>query len=203
MYIVDSDASLHMMRLLSFNQRQKKTIRRSSEFLDIQTAIGIVISDTRAQKSTSRSLTPRARLFWYVAVRRNSRLSQGKKVLERSIENFLSVVAVTEQKAASVGSSSAKGDFERENEVEDHVGSVKTPKAGSDPTHIIAEQLVEDKPPSAGTDTTKILRQKKPRVRKESSIPNQEEITMCSLITRKIPIVKFVRWQKQHERGLR
>ena len=38
-----------------------------------------------------------------------------------------------------------------------------------------------------------------PRVRKVSSVPNQEESTMCSLIMRKTPIVRFVRRQKPHE----
>ena len=39
----------------------------------------------------------------------------------------------------------------------------------------------------------KILWQKIPRVRRESTVHNQEETTMCSIIIRKIPIVKSVR----------
>ena len=47
-----------------------------------------------------------------------------------------------------------------------------------------------------------ILWQKIPRVSKVSSVPNQEKTTMCSLIIRKTPIVKFVRRQKQHGPGV-
>ena len=47
-----------------------------------------------------------------------------------------------------------------------------------------------------------ILLKKRPRVRKLSSVPNREETTMCSLIVRKIPIVKSVRRQKPHEPGV-
>ena len=47
MYTVDSGASLHMMGLSSSNDREKKTIRQPSKVLDIQTAKGIVVSDTQ------------------------------------------------------------------------------------------------------------------------------------------------------------
>ena len=45
-----------------------------------------------------------------------------------------------------------------------------------------------------------ILRQQIPRVRKLSSVPNQEETAICSLIFRMIPIVRFVRRQKKNTR---
>ena len=48
-YIVDSGASLHMMGLLSLSKKEKKTVRQSSTILDIQTANGIVVSDTQAK----------------------------------------------------------------------------------------------------------------------------------------------------------
>ena len=49
MYIVDSGASIHMMGSLSLNNKEKNTLRPSSKMLDIQTAIGIVVSDTQVK----------------------------------------------------------------------------------------------------------------------------------------------------------
>ena len=49
LYIVDSGASLQIMGLSSLNHKEKNTIRRSSKILDIQTANGIVVSDTQAK----------------------------------------------------------------------------------------------------------------------------------------------------------
>ena len=46
-YIVDSGSSLHMMGLSYLNHKEKKSIRQSSNILDIQTASGIVVSDTQ------------------------------------------------------------------------------------------------------------------------------------------------------------
>ena len=48
-YVVDSGASEHRMGLSSVNHTEKKTIRRPSSILDIQTANGIVVSDTQAK----------------------------------------------------------------------------------------------------------------------------------------------------------
>ena len=48
MYTVDSGASLHMVGLFSLNMR-KKTFRQSSTILDIQTANGILVSNTQAK----------------------------------------------------------------------------------------------------------------------------------------------------------
>ena len=47
MYKVDSGASLQKMMLLPLTK--KKTVRQSSTNLDIQTANGIVVSDTQAK----------------------------------------------------------------------------------------------------------------------------------------------------------
>ena len=44
--------------------------------------------------------------------------------------------------------------------------------------------------------------QRIPTGTKESTVANQEESTMCSLIIQKIPIVKSVRSQKEHESGV-
>ena len=48
-YMVDSGALLHMMGLSSLNHKEKKTIRQSNTTRDIQTANGIVVSDTEAK----------------------------------------------------------------------------------------------------------------------------------------------------------
>ena len=47
-YKIDRGASLHMMALPSSNNKDKKTVRRSSKILVIQTANSIVVSDTQA-----------------------------------------------------------------------------------------------------------------------------------------------------------
>ena len=47
--MVDSGPSLHMMGLSSLNHKEKKTIRQSNTIRDIQTANGIVVSDTEAK----------------------------------------------------------------------------------------------------------------------------------------------------------
>ena len=48
-YTVDSGASLHTKGLSSLNEKGKKTIRQSSKILNIQTACGVVVSDTQAK----------------------------------------------------------------------------------------------------------------------------------------------------------
>ena len=47
-YTVDSGASLHMMELSSLSNKGKRTVRLSSNILDVQTANGIVVSDSQA-----------------------------------------------------------------------------------------------------------------------------------------------------------
>ena len=51
-YVVDSDASLHMMGPSSLNHDEKEAIRHSSKVLDIQPANGILVSDTQAKVCT-------------------------------------------------------------------------------------------------------------------------------------------------------
>ena len=125
---VDSGASSHMMVLSSLKCKEKKTIRRSIRILHIQTANGIVVSDTQAKVCMNelwrlsmchiwRNFHRRcyrwedyamSLVFLFVGVRRNSRLSKGKKVI-------VLMVAVTEQKAVpSIEFSTAKGNLERE-----------------------------------------------------------------------------------------
>ena len=85
------------------------------------------------------------------------------KVIECSIESFVPVVEVTKKKAVpSIEFSSAKGNFEREKEVEDtlldllnpftegseeHDASSSTPNAGGDPKHVVEEEPLDDKLP--------------------------------------------------------
>ena len=78
--------------------------------------------------------------------------------------------------------------------------SSSTPTARVDPKHeFFEEKSLDEKLLSVVTDV-EILQQKIPRVRKVSSVPNQEE--MCSLIIRKTTVVKSVRRQTQHEPGV-
>ena len=142
--------------------------------------------------------------------RETPRLSKGKKVIECSIENFVLMVPVTKQKAVpSIEFSTAKGNLERERKrsggqqldllqpstagLQNGDASSTTPTAGGGPKHdVVEEQSLGEKLPSV------VLQQKIPRVRKVSSVLNQEETTMCSLIIRKTQIVRFVRRQKTH-----
>ena len=64
------------------------------------------------------------------------------------------------------------------------------------PKHeVVEEQSLDEKFPSVVTDAVGDI------LRKESSVPNQEGTTICSLIIRKTPSVKSVSRQK-HEPGL-
>ena len=77
-----------MMGLSSLNDKEKKTIRQSSNMLDIQTANGIAVSDTQAQC-----------YHWEddATILVDSRLSKGKKVIECCIESFVPMVPVSKQ----------------------------------------------------------------------------------------------------------
>ena len=119
------------------------------------------------------------------------RFSKGTKVIECSIENFVTVVAVTKQKVVpSIEFSSAKGNFESGQGVEDTMMDLFKPfREGSD-VHDASYST-----PQAGVAQSK-----------ESSVPNQQETIMCSLLVfthyPNIPIVRSVRRQKQHEPGV-
>ena len=116
-----------------------RSIRQSSKILDIQTANGVVVSDTQATvyiKELGASLwvhlvedSPSVLLgrlcnelgysYWWPSGE-TPRLSKSEKAIECSIENFVSVVAVSKHKAVpSIEFSSAKGNFERDHGVED------------------------------------------------------------------------------------
>ena len=135
--------------------------------LDIQTSNVIVVSDTQAKVY----IKELGAYLWYiwrqfhrqgyrwedhaasmvVLIRdrqeKHTDFPKAKRVIECSIENFVSVVAVTKQKAApSIGSSSAKGNSEREKDVEERRRCI------SHPMQVIEEQPLEDKPPSVATD---------------------------------------------------
>ena len=95
------------------------------------------------------------------------RFSKGTKVIECSIENFVTVVAVTKQKVVpSIEFSSAKGNFESGQGVEDTMMDLFKPfREGSD-VHDASYST-----PQAGVAQSK-----------ESSVPNQQETIMCSLL---------------------
>ena len=119
MCIVESGASLHVMWLSSLNNEEKKHIRPISKTVDIQTANGIVVSDTQAKVN----IKERGAYLWVDLVKDSQsvlslgrlcnelgdsypwpsgetpRFSKGKKVMECSIDNFVPVVAVTKRKA--------------------------------------------------------------------------------------------------------
>ena len=123
------------------------------------------------------------------------RLSEGKKVIECNIENFVSMIAVTQQmEVPSIEFSTAKGNFEREQEDEDTIldllqpftegseerdASSSTLTAWCDPAHEVVEEQSLDEETSLGCQrcAEEILWHTIPRVRKVSSFPNQEETT--------------------------
>ena len=97
------------------------------------------------------------------------RVSKGKKGIQCNIENFVPVVAVTKQKTVpSMEFSAAKGNLEREQEVEDTMLDLLKPfterlkeydvysstlAAGCDPTHELVEEQSHDvKLPSVAAD---------------------------------------------------
>ena len=94
---------------------------------------------------------------------KTSRLSKGKKVIECSIDNVVPVVGVTKQIAVSIEFSSAKGNFKREQEVEDtmldlfteglevYYASSSTPNAGW-PKACCRRKPLDDKLPVVVTD---------------------------------------------------
>ena len=87
----------------------------------------------------------------------------------------------------------------------EQVGQSKTPKKAyfslkrkppSEKRSIRFSYQSVEKLSSVVTDVGGILWQKIPRVGKVSSVPNQEETTMCSPSSRKTTVVRFVRKQK-------
>ena len=119
-----------------------------------------------------------------------------------------------QKEGSSIDFSTAKGNLDREQEMEDTILDLiqtftegleeryapsSTPTAEGDPTHVVEEQSLDDKLLWVVTDAGGDTLAKIPRVRKESTVPNQEEITTFSLILRKIPLVKSDVRQRQHE----
>ena len=107
------------MGLSSLNHKERKTIRLSNTIRDIQTANGIVVSDTEAKVYIKElgaylgvhlvkdspavlslgSLCDEHGCSYSWLPGETPRLSRGKKVIECSIENFVPAVAVTQQNA--------------------------------------------------------------------------------------------------------
>ena len=84
------------------------------------------------------------------------RLSKGKKVIGCNIENFDPVVAVTKQKTLpSIEFSLVKGNFERENEVEDTMLDLLKPF-----TEGLEEDDASSSTPNAGRDPKQTLKEK-------------------------------------------
>ena len=75
--------------------------------------------------------------------------------------------------------------------LKEYDASSSTSKAKKNPKQITKEKnLLMTNLPRLSPVRGEILGEKQQRVRKESSVPNQEEITMCSFVIRNIPIVK-------------
>ena len=115
------------------------------------------------------------------------RLSEGKRVIECSIENFVPVVAVTQHRVCpSVDFSPASGNCSPR---------VEDPSASSSATGYCEQgaeykKVTDKKPPSKVTDageggrrsslTEDVLWPRNTRARQESSIPYEEVIIKCS-----------------------
>ena len=131
-------------------------------------------------------------------------MSGGKRVIECNVEIYISMVALTKQKAElSTGFPTAKGNLEREQEVEDtmldrsgtaiyrRIRRSRCIFLNSDSWGCpVEDQSLDENLPSVVTDAKEILWQKIARVRPVSSAPNTEGTVVFSLMIRKIPICK-------------
>ena len=237
-YMVDSGASLHVMGLSSLNHIEKKTTRQSSKILDMQTASGIVVSDTQAKvyikKLWRLSTDTLGEIFsviaivgkimqwtWsflFVADKRCSQIikrRESNRIQHRKLRPF--GCSYQTKTAPSFEFSTAKGILERENEVADTMLDPLEPCAeGGQNNTMHLPQLRQLEVPLSMKSSKKnllVMRfprlspmraeihwQEIPRARKVSSVPNQEEPTMCTLIIRKTTIAKSFR--RQHEQGV-
>ena len=137
-----------------------------------------------------------------------------KNVIECSIENFVPVVTVTQIESCTIHWILVRKLWARKRSGGYHVGSAyaihgglkeydassTTPNAGGDPKHVVEEQSLDDRTP-LGCQRCKerYFDERHREWEKNHRGPNQEEMTMCWLIIRKILIVKSVKRQKQHE----
>ena len=172
-YMVDSDALIHMMRLSSLNHKEKKTTRQSSNILDIQTARSTSRNFDASQWIHLLKYSPSLSSFRRLCNERGHSctwptgnapiLSKGEKVTECNIENFVPLVAVTKQKTVpsfefpsgkkrsgghNVGSVGAI--YRR---LEEHDASSSTPTAGGAAKHeVVEEKSLGDKISTVVTD---------------------------------------------------
>ena len=111
------------------------------------------------------------------------RLSKGEKVIKCNIDTFVTMDADTTQKAVpSIEFSTAKGNLEREQEVEDTMLDLLQPCTQGSQERDASSQIPTLRFPNS-----------------DRSVPIQKETTMCPLVIRKTPIVRFVRRHKQPE----
>ena len=142
-----------------FHHQEKNTIRQSSKILGIQTPV----ASCYRWEDNAMTLVFLSR----GRQEKHPEYQKCKKVIESSVENFVPVVAVTKQKAVpSIEFSSAKGNLEREKEVEDTMlgmsepftegleryASSSTSTAWGDPKHAISRKTSWRQPPSVVTD---------------------------------------------------
>ena len=111
-HIVDSGASLRMMGISSLTPKEKRTIRKSSVISDIQSANSMTVSDKEigihlwvnlVEDSTrvGRHCSDLGYAFSWPSGG-TSKLVKGKRVIECGIDNFIPMVAVTEQRAVLI-----------------------------------------------------------------------------------------------------
>ena len=141
----------------------------------------------------------------------------GKRGMECNIENFVPMVAVTKQKAEpSIEFSTAKGNLEREQEVEDTMLDLLQPHLQKDwknemhlrqlrqPTHeVVEEQSRDEKLPSVVTDAGGERYSGKDTKKKKGIIvcqPRRHHNVFNHYP--KDPNCRFVRRQRQHEPGV-
>ena len=176
MYIVDSVASSHTMRLSSVNKKEKKTIRRS--VTDAQAKVYSkdfgaylwihLVKDSPSVLTLGRLCNELGYSYsWRTG--ETPRLSEGKKEIECNIENFVPVVAVTKKKAVPPIQFWTATETLSDNKMwrtpfliccnhsqkdwkERHASS-STPTARCGPTHEVVETQSHDKKlPSDATD---------------------------------------------------
>ena len=83
--------------------------------------------------------------------------------------------------------------------LEAHDVSSSTPDARGGPERVVEEQSQGEKLPSSPMRGELLWQKDMKNKKKHHRFPTKKETTMRALIIRKIPIVKFVRKQKQHE----
>ena len=166
LYPVDCGSSLHMWDYLMLNHKEKNTgysdrqwhrgLRHASKGLHqgawrwLMDAFGERFSVSGIIGKIAMNLV--FSFSW--PTEETPRLSKGEKVIKCNIDNFVTMVAVTKQKAApSIEFSTAKGNLEREQEVEDTMLDLLQP----------CTQGLQERDASSQTPTLRFPNKRKPQ----------------------------------------